>query len=71
MKYEIKQVLGTKSKKDRYARDRVALSESENNSEQENYRSAALFTYSTLPDHQTTLAITLVQCGLNYLPVFY
>ena len=32
----------------------------ENNSEQENYRSAALFTYTTFPDHHTTLAITLV-----------
>ena len=39
------------------------------NSEEGNYRSAALFSCTTLLDHLTTLAATLVQCGLNYLPV--
>ena len=40
------------------------------NSEEGNYSSAALFFYTTLPDHLTTSAATLVQSGLNYLPVF-
>ena len=48
----------------------IDCDQNEHNSEQGNYRSAALFTYTTLLDHQTTLAITLGKCGLNYLPVF-